>query len=177
MRRAIQVVRHMGKDGDLEQKKKRNALQQDLAKKEQDLEDLESLSQALIIKERKSNDEVQQARKELINGLMGQSAWATIGIKTMGDLDSKQFHTAAKRKYGKKADRKAMKLCSPWDAYPRDPSWHPFKIIRGSDKEEVLHFHSGDHFRFSFCFSPWDSAMYFCIMTSLLDNFVLVIYT
>ncbi|KAG5515396.1 hypothetical protein RHGRI_036447 [Rhododendron griersonianum] len=133
MRGAIQVIRHMGEDGDLELKKKRNALQQDLAEKEQDLEDLESLSQALIIKERKSNDEVQQACKELINGLTGQSSQVTIGIKRMGDLDSKPFHIAAKRKYGKEADSKAMEL---WDAYLRDPSWHPFKIIRGSDKEE-----------------------------------------
>ncbi|KAG5515291.1 hypothetical protein RHGRI_036362 [Rhododendron griersonianum] len=169
MRGAIQVIGHMGEDGDLELKKKKDALQQDLAEKEQDLEDLESLSQALIIKERKSNDEIQQARKELINGWMGQSSRATIGIKRMGDLDSKPFHIAAKRKYGKEADSKAMELCSLWDAYLRDASWHPFKIIRGSDKEEVLHFHSVDHFRFSFCFSPWDNAMYFCRMTSLLD--------
>ncbi|KAI8525436.1 hypothetical protein RHMOL_Rhmol13G0230200 [Rhododendron molle] len=138
MRGAIQVIGHMGEDGDLELKKKRDALQQDLAEKEQDLEDLESLSQALIIKERKSNDEVQQARKELINGWTGQSSRATISIKRMGDLDSKPFHIAANRKYGKEADSKAMELCSLWDAYLRDPSWHPFKIIRGSDKEEEV---------------------------------------
>ncbi|XP_058199073.1 protein INVOLVED IN DE NOVO 2-like isoform X1 [Rhododendron vialii] len=137
MRGAIQVIGHMGEDGDLELKKKRDTLQQDLADKEQDLEDLESLSQALIIKERKSNDEVQQARKALINGWTGQSSRATIGIKRMGDLDSKPFHIAAKRKYGKEADSKAMELCSLWDAYLRDPSWHPFKIIGGSDKEEL----------------------------------------
>ncbi|XP_058217835.1 protein INVOLVED IN DE NOVO 2-like [Rhododendron vialii] len=76
--RRKQVIRHMGEDGDLELKKKRDALQQDLAEKEQDLEDLESLSQALIIKESKSNEE----------GLTGKSSQATIGIKRMGDLDT-----------------------------------------------------------------------------------------
>ncbi|KAG5565083.1 hypothetical protein RHGRI_001091 [Rhododendron griersonianum] len=125
-------------DGDLELKKKGDALQQDLAEKEQELKDLESLSQALRVKERKSNDEVQQALKELINGLTGQSSRATIGIKRMGDLDSKPFYIAAKRKYGKEADSKAMELCSLWDAYLRDPNWHPFKIIRGSDEEEGM---------------------------------------
>ncbi|KAE9461116.1 hypothetical protein C3L33_06985, partial [Rhododendron williamsianum] len=102
---------------ELEVEQEEDALQQDLAEKEQDLEDLESLSQALIIKERKSNDEVQQARKELINV-------------------SSSILVHAKRKYGKEADSKAMELCSLWDAYLRDASWHPFKIIRGSDKEE-----------------------------------------
>ncbi|KAI8571553.1 hypothetical protein RHMOL_Rhmol01G0128800 [Rhododendron molle] len=71
-------------------------------------------------------------------GLTGQSSQATIGIKRMGDLDSKPFHIAAKRLYGKEADSKAMELCSLWDAYLRDPSWHPFKIIRGSDEEEEI---------------------------------------
>ena len=67
MRGSIQVMRHMGEDGDVELKKKMDAVEQDLREKEQDLEDLESLSQTLIIKERQSNDELQQARKELIN--------------------------------------------------------------------------------------------------------------
>lgn len=96
-----------------------------------------------------------------LQGLTGQSSRAIIGIKRMGDLDSKPFHIAAKRRYGKEADSIAMELCSLWDAYLRDSSWHPFKIIRGSGKEEVLHFHSVNHFTFSFSFSPWDSAMYF----------------
>lgn len=38
-----------------------------LREKEGDLDDLEALNQTLIVKERKSNDELQDARKELVN--------------------------------------------------------------------------------------------------------------
>ncbi|XP_057480864.1 factor of DNA methylation 4-like isoform X1 [Actinidia eriantha] len=139
MRGSIQVMRHMGEDGDVELKKKMDAIEQDLREKEQDLEDLESLSQTLIIKERQSNDELQQARKELINGLKEQSSRAFIGVKWMGELDNRPFHIAAKRKYSDiEADEKAMKLCSMWDAYLRDPSWHPFKIVTRSDKAKEI---------------------------------------
>ena len=60
-------MKHMNEDGDVEAKKKMEAIQKDLEEKEQDLESVEDLTQALIIKERKSNDELQDARKELIN--------------------------------------------------------------------------------------------------------------
>ncbi|KAA8543870.1 hypothetical protein F0562_021953 [Nyssa sinensis] len=67
MRGAIQVMKHMGEDGDMEVKRKMESIQKDLKEKEEDLDGLEALNQALIVKERKSNDELQEARKELIN--------------------------------------------------------------------------------------------------------------
>lgn len=63
----LQVVKHMGDDGDKEVSEKFRAIQQELEEKEEELQDLDQLSQALVIKERKSNDELQEARKELIN--------------------------------------------------------------------------------------------------------------
>lgn len=39
----------------------------ELREKERELEDLEALNQILIVSERKSNNELQEARKELIN--------------------------------------------------------------------------------------------------------------
>lgn len=48
-------------------KKKIESLKETLKEKEENLEHLESLNHALLNKERKSNDEVQDARKELIN--------------------------------------------------------------------------------------------------------------
>lgn len=133
---ALQVMKHMDDDGDVELMNKRDEIQQNLKEKIQDLEDLLSLNQALIIQERKSNDELQDARKDLINGLKEQHSWAFIGIKRMGELDSRPFHIAAKRKYGnEEADDKAMELCSLWEECLRDPSWHPFKIVRQSNKE------------------------------------------
>ena len=50
-----------------ELRKKVDALQMNLRDKEESLEELEELSQKLIIKERKSSDELQYARKILIN--------------------------------------------------------------------------------------------------------------
>lgn len=66
MRGALQVMKHMGEDGDMEAKKKMDAIAEDLKVKEEELDDTEALNQALIIQERKTNDELQEARKGLI---------------------------------------------------------------------------------------------------------------
>lgn len=50
-----------------ELRKKVDALQMNLRDKEETLEELEEFNQKLIIKERKSNDELQYARKILIH--------------------------------------------------------------------------------------------------------------
>jgi hypothetical protein len=47
--------------------KKVDDLEMDLKEKEESLQDLHELNQTLIIYERKINDELQDARKELIN--------------------------------------------------------------------------------------------------------------
>ncbi|XP_040992288.1 factor of DNA methylation 4-like [Juglans microcarpa x Juglans regia] len=138
MRGALQVMKHMGDDGYFEMKKK---IIEDLNEKEKALDHMEQLNLALIIKERKTNDELQEARKELIDGLREVTARANIGVKRMGELDIKPFRTATKRKFPQEeAAEKAMVLCSQWEDYLRDPSWHPFKIIidAGGFSEEVM---------------------------------------
>ncbi|KAK9279462.1 hypothetical protein L1049_013141 [Liquidambar formosana] len=140
MKGALQVMKHMGEDGDIDVKKKMDTIKEDLKEKEDELEGMELLNQALIVKERKSNDELQDARKELVNGLKELSGRALIGVKRMGELNNKPFHTASKRKYsGEEADEKAVELCSLWEEYLRDPNWHPFKVItvEGSSKELI----------------------------------------
>ncbi|KAJ7980848.1 factor of DNA methylation 1-like [Quillaja saponaria] len=67
MRGALQVMKHMGEDGDVDVKKKMEEIRVDLKDKEEEWEGMEELNQALIVKERKSNDELQDARKELIS--------------------------------------------------------------------------------------------------------------
>jgi hypothetical protein len=67
LRGTLSVMKHMGDDGDVEVLEKVDALLKQLREKEGELEDLEALNQTLIVKERKSNDELQEARKELIN--------------------------------------------------------------------------------------------------------------
>lgn len=67
IRRAIETMRPFTEGGNVEENKRMKPLEEKLKEKQDYLEDLECLNQALLIKERKSNDEVQDARKELIN--------------------------------------------------------------------------------------------------------------
>ncbi|KAG7019188.1 Factor of DNA methylation 4, partial [Cucurbita argyrosperma subsp. argyrosperma] len=138
---SLEVMKHMGEDGDDDAKKKMDQIQQDLNEKEEEFEYFQNINQNLIIKERRTNDEVQDARKELIHVYGGSSTRAFIGVKRMGDLDSKPFCTAIKLKYAKEeADEKAVELCSEWEDKLRDPSWHPFRIIEddGGQAKEII---------------------------------------
>ncbi|OMO67779.1 hypothetical protein CCACVL1_20320 [Corchorus capsularis] len=140
MKGALQVMQHMEGDGESDVKTKMKDIEEQLKEKEEEYDDLEQLNQTLIIKERKSNEELQEAKKELIKSLSGNTR-AHIGVKRMGDLDAKPFVTAARSKFsGKEAGEKAMELCSEWEDYLRDPSWHPFKILtdeEGKAKEII----------------------------------------
>ena len=64
---SLKVMKHMREDGDDVAKKKMDQMVQDLDEKKEELEYFQNINQSLIIKERRSNDEVQDARKELIN--------------------------------------------------------------------------------------------------------------
>uniref|UniRef100_A0A0D9UWQ0 Factor of DNA methylation 1-5/IDN2 domain-containing protein n=1 Tax=Leersia perrieri TaxID=77586 RepID=A0A0D9UWQ0_9ORYZ len=95
----------------------------------------------LVSKERQSNDELQEARKELIKGfeymLTGRTS---IGIKRMGELDKKPFQDACKRKYAHdEYESIASELVSRWQEEMKKSSWHPFKIVMidGKEKEVV----------------------------------------
>ncbi|CAK8536085.1 unnamed protein product [Lathyrus sativus] len=147
LRGAFHVMNHIG-ETDLEEKKKLEAIKMNLREKEEQLEGVEDLQQTLVIQERKTNDELQDARKKLISwiGCPKNTSRTIISVKRMGDLDIKPFKEASKRKFpavgnGKAAqkkldeerDMKALEWCSQWDEYVRDPSWHPFKIV--TDKE------------------------------------------
>ncbi|XP_058762137.1 factor of DNA methylation 4-like [Vicia villosa] len=144
---AFHVMNHIG-ETDLEEQKKLEAIKINLREKEEQLEGVEDLQQTLVIQERKTNDELQDARKKLISwiGCPKNTSRVIIAVKRMGDLDIKPFEEASKRKFpaegnGKAAQRKladerkmkASQWCSQWDGYLRDPSWHPFKIV--TDKE------------------------------------------
>ncbi|KAF5959579.1 hypothetical protein HYC85_000788 [Camellia sinensis] len=137
LRGTLNVMNHMVDDGDLEVLKKVEGMHKMLREKEGDFDDLEALNQTLIVKERLSNDELQEARKELINGLKEMPKIDNIGVKRMGELDNKPFHEAMKRKYSAaEAEERAMELCSLWDEYLRDPEWHPFKVVTVNGKSQ-----------------------------------------
>ncbi|GFQ06837.1 protein involved in de novo 2 [Phtheirospermum japonicum] len=124
LRGKLNVVKHMGDEGDLEVLNKVEMLLKSMREKEGELEDLESLNQTLIVQERMKNDELQDARKEMVN--------------RMGELDSKPFHRAMKRRYSEaEADERATELCSLWEEYLRDPEWHPIKVVNIDGKHEA----------------------------------------
>ena len=62
----LEVMKHMPGEEDSESKKKIKELTEELQYKYDEMEYMESMNQTLLIKERKSNDELQNARNELI---------------------------------------------------------------------------------------------------------------
>ncbi|XP_066317295.1 factor of DNA methylation 1-like isoform X2 [Miscanthus floridulus] len=138
----MKVMKHMPGEQDSESKKKMDELAEELKEKMDELEAMESLNQTLIIKERKSNDELQHARKELIDGFkeLAVAGRANIGIKRMGELDLKAFGIACRKRLSK-ADAAVTSalLCSKWEEEIRNPNWYPFKVKVVDGKEmEIL---------------------------------------
>ncbi|XP_047311975.1 factor of DNA methylation 4-like [Impatiens glandulifera] len=137
LRGAVGVMKHMNDSGDVEAKKKMDEVEEELKEKLDDLEQAEALNQALIVKERISKEELDDARKELINGLMDNHGRSIICVKKLGELDVKPFLKAAKKKFSKEeAPEKGVELCSLWEDYIRDPSWCPFKVDPVKEEEE-----------------------------------------
>lgn len=60
-------MKHLEDDGDSEVLNKVDKLLRGLREKEAEFNDLERLNKTLISQERKTNDELQEARKELVN--------------------------------------------------------------------------------------------------------------
>ena len=90
LRGKLQVMKHLGDQDDAAIKKKMEEMTNELTDKIESLEDMESMNQTLIVKERQSNDELQEARKELIEGLnamLTHPKATNIGTKRMGELD------------------------------------------------------------------------------------------
>lgn len=64
---SIQMAKPMGVEHNTEIYRKIKSLEKDLKDKEEELEDITTLYGAPMMKERNSNDELQEARKELID--------------------------------------------------------------------------------------------------------------
>ncbi|KAL2333255.1 hypothetical protein Fmac_014468 [Flemingia macrophylla] len=120
------------------------ALHMNVVEKERLLKDSEDFNQSLIIQERQINDELQNARKKLIEGIAGTSSIedGNICVKQMGEIDSEPFLKAfmVKRRYNEeKAQEKALEKCSLWQQHLGDPHWYPFKIITfGGKSKEII---------------------------------------
>lgn len=71
----LEVVRHMEGEG-VDVKKRTEELTAKLNERIEEMEDLEALNQTLVIKERMTNDEIQDAKKELITVMSYASIFA-----------------------------------------------------------------------------------------------------
>ncbi|XP_044976390.1 factor of DNA methylation 1-like isoform X3 [Hordeum vulgare subsp. vulgare] len=136
----LEIMKHMPGEEDSESKKRIDELSEELQDKYDEMDAMESLYHALLIKERKSNDELQDARRKLIDGLQTiTTGRANIGIKRMGELDLKSFAIACGRKLSKEdAEVTAAILCSKWEAEIKNPEWHPFRVVMVNGKKREL---------------------------------------
>lgn len=69
-----------------------------------------------------------------VQGLLDQSSKSVnqpnIGIKRMGDIDTKPFQITCKQRFSPdEAMIQASTLCSLWQDNLTDPNWHPFKVV------------------------------------------------
>ncbi|CAM0913657.1 unnamed protein product [Alopecurus aequalis] len=136
----LEVMKHMPGEEDSESKKKIDELSEELQEKYDEMDDMESLHRTLLIKEQKSNEELQDARKKLIDGLQNiTTGRANIGIKRMGELDLKSFVIACKHRMSKDdTEVTAAILCSKWQAEIKKLEWHPFRVVMVDGKKTEL---------------------------------------
>lgn len=66
LRRKIVLKKHPGDKDDVGMEKTMKELKEEIEEKQEEIDGLERLNQTLVVKERQSNNELQEARKELI---------------------------------------------------------------------------------------------------------------
>ncbi|KAK9101792.1 hypothetical protein Sjap_019046 [Stephania japonica] len=110
----MRVMAHLGGADDTVVQQKMKEMEKELEEKVEEMNDMHSLNQTLLVKERESNDELQEARKVLMK---------------MGELESKPFLNACMQKYPAEAVSKSVKLCSLWQEHIKNSKWYPFKVV------------------------------------------------
>ncbi|PIA54745.1 hypothetical protein AQUCO_00900967v1 [Aquilegia coerulea] len=108
------------------------ALRKELKETIEEMEHVVTLNRTLMVIERRSNHELQEARQALIDGFhdfLSHSRGA-IRIKRLGELDGKPFQNVCSQKLpAGEGDVKSAELCSLWQELIQNSEWHPFKIV------------------------------------------------
>ncbi|XP_009146609.2 factor of DNA methylation 3 [Brassica rapa] len=137
LKRQLSVMRHMELDGGTEIVNKVETYLRDLSEKEGELAHVNKFNQDLVVRERKTNDELQEARRALISNLRDMRSH--IGVRRMGELDTKPFMEAMRRKYCQEdLEDWAVEIIQLWEEYLKDPDWHPFKRIKLDAAETIV---------------------------------------
>ncbi|XP_010486975.1 PREDICTED: factor of DNA methylation 3 [Camelina sativa] len=137
LKRQLSLLRHMELDSGSEIVNKVETFLRDLSEQEGELARLNKFNQDLVVQERKTNDELQEARRALISNL--RETRSHIGVRRMGELDTKPFIEAMKIKYCQEdLEDWAVEVIQLWEEYLKDPDWHPFKRIKLETEENVV---------------------------------------
>lgn len=128
---------------DLEEKLKNS--QSKLIQKDEQLQELKEQLQELkdrvnsvCLAIQRKNDEMQDARQELIHGLEMYPYCSYVGIKRMGVVDSMPFYFGCHltKKTRKETTKNPTNLLIKCRKLVEDQNWHPFKA--GSDEKEII---------------------------------------
>ncbi|KAL9231367.1 hypothetical protein vseg_006604 [Gypsophila vaccaria] len=134
-----------------------------------EMQDLETLNQTLISKERATNVELQDARKVLIRTFQGLSdLQGDVGIKRMGEVQVAPFRDAcAKKRPSSDWEMEASRICSSWQEKLGDPSWQPFKneVVNGKLQEVI----DEDDSKLKELKDAWGEAAYGMVVNALLE--------
>lgn len=137
LKRELSVMRHMEFNGGTEIVNKVETFLRDLSEKEGELAHVNKFNQDLVVRERETNDELQEARRALISNLRDMRSH--IGVRRMGELDTKPFMEAMRRKYCQEdLEDWAVEIIQLWEEYLKDPDWHPFKRIKLDAAETIV---------------------------------------
>ncbi|WOG86066.1 hypothetical protein DCAR_0205263 [Daucus carota subsp. sativus] len=166
----IGVMRPNNNGEYVEMKKKMESLEEKLKEKDEDFEGLQDSYQALLVKERNNNDQLQDARKKLINDRR-TSMRAYTSVKLMGDLNLKPIISAAKIKYPPaEIELKAMEFSSLLEEKLRDPNWYPFKVITfGEDSKVSILVINDEDESLMIIKSEWGDEVYNSVVTALTE--------
>ncbi|KAI3731098.1 hypothetical protein L1987_62281 [Smallanthus sonchifolius] len=118
-----------------------NGLRDRLTEKEEELHDMDNLNQTLILREHMSNNELQAARKELINVLpQVLDSNTIIGLKRMGEVAQKPFQDVCMQKFSVHDwELRSVELSSLWQDKVNNPNWHPFKqVFKDGKMQEII---------------------------------------
>lgn len=145
-----------------------DVLKKTLAEKDDELQDMEALNQTLILKERSSNLELQDARKELTSVLSNLVDRTTIGVKRMGEVDQKPFQDVCAKKFSRSDwEVRSVESISLWEEKVSNPSWQPFKnTLKDGKWQEII---DEDDCELKRLRHDWGEAAYTAVVNALLE--------